>query len=243
MRWCLVEASGAILPEIGPKLAAHALDTLRERGIEVRLNTRLESATGGMMKLSDGEAFDAATLVWTTGVKAHPLVATMGFPLDERSRISVDRYLRVEGIEGAWAAGDCAAVPDLALGGTNPPTAQHALRQARRLARNLAATIDGTDLKEYRYKNKGGLVSLGRYKGVARVMGVQLRGFPAWFLHRTYHVAMIPTLNRKIRVLLDWTVALFFKRDIVQLGTLSEPRDPLAEAFGDDEPRGPDTHS
>jgi NADH dehydrogenase len=166
----------------------------------------------------------------------------MGFPLDERSRIVVDRYLRVEGVEGAWAAGDCSAVPDLDLGGTNPPTAQHALRQARRLARNLAATIRGNDLREYRYKNKGGLVSLGRYKGVARVMGIQLRGFPAWFLHRTYHVAMIPTINRKVRVLVDWTVALFFKRDIVQLGSLSEPRDSFSQAFGDPQPGEPEAH-
>jgi NADH:ubiquinone reductase (H+-translocating) len=242
MRWYLVEAACSILPEIGPKLAAHALRTLQERDIDVRLNTRLESATGGVMKLSDGEAFEAETLVWTTGVKAHPLTGTMGFPLDERSRIVVDRYMRVENIEGAWAAGDCAAVPDLDLGGVNPPTAQHALRQARRLARNLAATVRGERLKEYRYKNKGGLVSLGRYKGVARVMGIQLRGFPAWFLHRTYHVAMIPTINRKVRVLVDWTVALFFKRDIVQLGSLSEPRDPFAQAFGDPEVGGPETH-
>ena len=243
MRWCLVEAAGSILPEIGPKLAAHALRTLRKRDIDVRLNTRLDSATGGVMKLSDGETFEAETLVWTTGVKAHPLTGTLGFPLDERSRIVVDRYLRVEGIEGAWAAGDCSAVPDLDLGGTNPPTAQHALRQARRLARNLSATIRGKGLREYRYKNKGGLVSLGRYKGVARVMGIQLRGFPAWFLHRTYHVAMIPTINRKVRVLVDWTVALFFKRDIVQLGSLSEPRSSFAQAFDEPPPGEPEAHS
>jgi NADH dehydrogenase len=242
MRWYLVEAADSILPEIGTKLAAHALQTLRERDIDVRLNTRLDSATGGTMKLSDGETFEAETLVWTTGVKAHPLTATMGFPLDERSRIVVDRYMRVDNVDGAWAAGDCAAVPDLDLGGVNPPTAQHALRQARRLARNLAATVRGEQLKEYRYKNKGGLVSLGRYKGVARVMGIQLRGLPAWFLHRTYHVAMIPTINRKVRVLVDWTVALFFKRDIVQLGTLTEPRDTFAQAFGDPEHRKPDAY-
>lgn len=242
MRWYLVEAASSILPEIGPKLASHALQTLRARDIDVRLNTRLESATGGAMELSDGTTFDADTLVWTTGVKPHPLTTTMGFPVDERDRIVVDPYLRVEGVEDAWAAGDCAAVPDLDLGGTDPPTAQHALRQARRLARNLAATIQGGEMKQFRYKNKGGLVSLGRYKGVARVMGIPLRGFPAWFLHRTYHVAMIPTINRKVRVLMDWTVALFFKRDIVQLGSLSEPRDRFVEAFDEPVPGEPEAH-
>jgi NADH:ubiquinone reductase (H+-translocating) len=242
MTWFLVEATGAILPEIGPKLASMALRRLRERDIDVRLNTRLESATDGVMRLSDGTRFEAETLVWTTGVKAHPLTIKTGFPLDEKQRIVVDRFLRVQDVENAWAAGDCSAVPDLDLGGTNPPSAQHALRQARCLAKNIAASVRGDPMKEYRYKNKGGLVSLGRYKGVARVMGLRLHGFPAWFVHRTYHVLLIPTMNRKVRVLVDWTVALFFKRDIVQLGSLTEPRDPFAQAFGEPEPRSPETH-
>src|SRR5207237_3369769 len=191
---------------------------------------RLESAEGGLMRLSNGTAFEAETLVWTTGVKAHPLLGRTGLPLDERGRLVVDESLRVKGVEGAWSAGDGAAVPDLVEGGICPPTAQHALRQARRLGENLAATIRGEELQAFRYRNLGSLVSLGRYKGVARVLGVRLKGFPAWFLHRSYHLTQIPTLNRKVRVILDWTVALFFRRDVVQLGSLRNPRGQFGQA-------------
>jgi NADH dehydrogenase len=230
MRWVLVEAAPSILPEIGPGLARYALERLRRRAIEVFLDTRLESAEGGHMRLSNGERFDADTLVWTTGVRPHPMLARLGLPLDERGRVPVDDRLQVIGAEGAWAAGDCAAVPDLTTGGLSPPTAQHALRQARRLSRNLVAALRGRPLKPFRYRNLGQLVSLGRYKGVARVPGLRLRGFPAWFLHRTYHVLRIPTANRKIRVIMDWTVALFFRRDVVQLGSLQRPRDAFSAA-------------
>ncbi|MBI4260738.1 MAG: FAD-dependent oxidoreductase, partial [Actinobacteria bacterium] len=185
---------------------------------------------------SDGQAFPADTLVWTAGVRPHPLVAATGFPTDEAGRVLVDETMRVRGVDAAWAAGDCAAVPDLTRpGAVTPPTAQHALRQARRLARNLLAVMDGREPRPFRYRNKGQLVGLGRYKGVARVMGVRLRGFPAWFLHRSYHLAMMPTLNRKVRIAMDWTVGLLFPRDLAQLGSLQEPRLPLrraAEASG-----------
>jgi NADH:ubiquinone reductase (H+-translocating) len=232
MRWVLVEATDGILPEIGPRLGEYALERLRDRGVEVRLSTRLESAEGGMMKLSTGEAFEAGTLVWTTGVRAHPLAARVGLPVDERGRVVADEHLRVAGVRDAWTAGDGASVPDLVAGGTCPPTAQHALRQARVLAENVVRTIRGEELKEFRYRNLGALVSLGRYKGVARILGVRLKGFPAWFLHRSYHVSRIPTFNRKVRVIVDWTVALFFRRDVVQLGSLQRPREAFARAVG-----------
>src|SRR5439155_11893122 len=161
------------------------------------------------------------------------MLARLGLPLDDRGRVPVDDRLRVVGVEGAWASGACAAVPDLATGGLSPPTAQHALRQARRLSKNLVATLRGRPLKAFRYRNLGQLVSLGRYQGVARVPGLRLRGFPAWFLHRTYHVVRVPTLNRKVRIILDWTVALFFRRDVVQLGSLQRPRAPFIEAAGE----------
>lgn len=178
MRWVLVEAATGLLPEIGRGLGAYALERLRRRGIEVHLNTRLESAVGGRMVFSDGESFEAGTLVWMTGVRAHPLVAGLGFPVDERGRLIADEYLRVSAVEGAWTAGDCAAVPDLTTGGTCPPTAQHALRQGRHLAKNLVATLRGRDPAPFRYRNLGLLVSLGRYKGVASVLGIRVRGFP-----------------------------------------------------------------
>ena len=232
MRWVLVEAANGILPEIGEGLATYALERLRRRDIEVHLGTRLESAGDGVMRLSNGVTFEAETLVWTTGVRAHPVLATTGLPLDDRGRLKVDACLRVEGAAGAWSAGDCAAVPDLSTGGLCPPTAQHALRQAHRLGENLASAIHGRDPEPFSYSQLGSLVSLGRYKGVARVLGIRLRGFPAWFLHRTYHIAMVPTFNRKVRVVLDWTVGLFFRRDVAQLGSLQQPRAPFERAVG-----------
>lgn len=233
MRWVLVEAADAILPEIGRDLAEYAVRQLRLRDIEVHLSTRLESAEKGHMRLSNGIELDADTLVWTTGVRANPLVARLGFATDERGRLHADEYLRVRDVPDAWTGGDCAAVPDVVTGGICPPTAQYSLRQARRMAANIAATLEGGEIQPFRYRNLGTLVSLGRYKGVARVLGVRLKGFAAWFLHRSYHLARVPTFNRKIRIALDWTVALFFRRDIAQLGSLSNPRDAFAEATSD----------
>jgi NADH dehydrogenase len=195
------------------------------------------------MRLSNGDTFPAATLVWTTGVRPDPLAARSGFPVDERGRVTCDEFLRVcdadrRVVPGAWAAGDAAAVPDLATGGLSPPTAQHALRQAKRLARNLEASNRGRRLRPFKYRNRGQLVSLGRYRGVAQLPGrIRLRGFPAWWLHRSYHVAKMPTFNRKVRISLDWTVALFFPRDIVALGSLQRPRDAFLRAVAEEERR------
>jgi NADH dehydrogenase len=236
MRWVLIEAAGGILPEIGTRLGAYALERLRHRGIEVHLGTRLDSAAGGTIRLSNGESFEARTLVWTTGVRADPLTAELGFPVDDRGRLLADEYLRVRDTEGVWTGGDCAAVPDLVTGGICPPTAQHALRQAKRLARNILAEIRGKPLSPFRYRQLGSLVSMGRREGVANVLGLHLRGFPAWFAHRSYHVLRLPTLNRKVRVMSDWTLALFFRRDVVQLGSLVRPRAAIRHA--DEWPRG-----
>jgi NADH dehydrogenase len=185
------------------------------------------------VRLSDGDAFPAETLVWTAGVRPSPLAADSGFPVDERGRIQVDPALRVAGVEGAWAAGDIAAVPDEhAVRGTSPPTAQHALRQARVLADNVAATLHRGRLRRFSYENKGMLCSLGHYRGVADPLGIRIKGFPAWFLHRSYHLAYMPTWSRKARIALDWTVALLFPRDIAQLGSLEHPRDAFRRAAG-----------
>ncbi len=238
LRWVLVEASERILPELDPGLARYARRRLESRNIEVMLSTRLESAEGGLMRLTNGDEFRADTLVWTTGVKAEPLAARSGLPVDERGRLRVDEFLRVEGVADVWSGGDTAAVPDRNAGGYSPPTAQHALRQARRLAANILATFEGKRLQPFRYKNLGQLCSLGRYKGVAMVMGVKLRGFPAWFLHRSYHLVMMPTLAKKVRIAFDWTVGLFFPRDVVQLGSLQWPREPFERAAGDDATEG-----
>jgi len=197
---------------------------LRVAGIEVLTSTRLELIDDGEVLLSTGERFPADTVVWTAGVKANPIVTQLGLPVDDRGRLAADEHLRVRGVAGVWAAGDCAGVPDLVGGGVCPPTAQHAVRQARRLGANLVAHLRGEPLTAYRHKNIGAVATLGLHKGVAEVFGLRLRGWPAWFMHRTYHMSQVPTLNRKVRVVADWTLALFFRREVISLGTLHTPR-------------------
>jgi NADH dehydrogenase len=234
MRWVLVEAASKILPELGEDLADYATERLRERGIEVLLRTRLDAIDDGMVRLSDGRAFGADTVVWTAGVKPSPLAAESGFPVDEAGRVRVDASLRVDGVPDAWAAGDAAAVPDRSTGGFMPPTAQHGMRQGKRLGRNVLAVLEGRSPEPFEYRNIGGVCSLGRYKGVARIWGVRLRGFPAWFAHRSYHLYAMPTLPRKAKIAADWTIALLFPRDLAQLGSLQHPRDPFRRAAGED---------
>jgi len=142
-------------------------------------------------------------------------------------------------IPGAWSAGDCAAVPDLASsvpGALCSPSAQHAVRQAKRLADNIRATIRGTAVKDYKHKHVGSVASLGLHKGVAQVYGIKVRGFPAWFMHRTYHLSRVPSLNRKIRVVVDWTLALFLKREAVSMGELHRPREPFTDVTPHQDP-------
>jgi NADH dehydrogenase len=232
MRWTLVEAAGSILPEIDSSLAEYALERLRARGIEVLLHTLLESAEGGTLRLSGGQVFRSDTLVWTAGVKPSPLASGSGFPVDDSGRVRTDAYLRVEGVEDAWASGDAAAVPDRLAGGLMPPTAQHGMRQGKRLASNLVAVLEGRTPEPFDYRGIGAVVSLGRYKGVAVIRGIRLRGFPAWFAHRSYHLYAMPTLTRKVKIAADWTVALLFPRDLAQLGSLEHPREPFERAAG-----------
>ncbi|MBD0349189.1 MAG: FAD-dependent oxidoreductase, partial [Thermoleophilia bacterium] len=160
------------------------------------------------------------TLVWTAGVRAHPLLAGWGLPLDERGQVIVEETLRVDGHANVWALGDCARVPNRATPGRfDPPTSQHALRQARRLVKNLTG-----EPRPYRYRTLGQVATLGRHKGIAEVLGLRLRGFPGWFVTRTYHLYQLPLVSRRLRVVVDWTVALFFRRDIAELGMLGHRR-------------------
>jgi NADH dehydrogenase len=219
-RWVLVDAAPKILPEIPTRLGDYAAHQLEKRGIEIHVSTTLESIDAEAALLSDGTRIPTATLVWTAGVRANPLLAQLGLPLDERHRIKVDETLRVEGHESIWALGDCAGVPNLATPGqADPPTSQHALRQARRLAKNLTG-----EPQPYRYRSLGQVATLGRYKGIADVLGLRLTGFLGWFVTRTYHLYQLPLLSRKLRVVTDWTVSLLFRRDIAELGMLGHPR-------------------
>ncbi len=218
-RWVLVDAAPKILPEIPPRLGEYAARELSRRGVEIHVSTTLASFDGEEAVLSNGERIPAHTLVWTAGVKAHPLVSQFGMTLDDRGRVRVDEFLRVEGHERVWALGDCAAVPNLATPEhVDPPTSQHALRQARRLAKNLTG-----EPEPYRYAMLGQVATLGRYKGIADVMGIPVRGFPGWFVTRSYHLYQLPLLSRKLRVVVDWTTSLFFRRDIAELSGLSDP--------------------
>jgi NADH:ubiquinone reductase (H+-translocating) len=219
-RWVLVDAAPKILPEIPSRLGEYAARQLTKRGIEIHVGTTLESVDAQAAVLSDGTRIPTATLVWTAGVRANPLLAELGLPLDERHRVRVDATLRVEGLEDVWALGDCAGVPNAATPGvTDPPTSQHALRQARRLAKNLTG-----EPQPYRYRSLGQVATLGRYKGIAAVFNLRLTGFLGWFVTRTYHLYQLPLLSRKLRVVTDWTVSLLFRRDIAELGMLGHPR-------------------
>ena len=230
MRWVLVEASDRILPEVSRDMGEYTVKELERRNIEVRLSTRLKSADEHHIVLSDGEEFDADTLVWTAGVKPNPMVNDTDLPVDEKGRLKGTTLLTIEGLDDAWTAGDNAAIPDLTKPGEFcGPSAQHAVRQAKRLGDNIADVLHGGTATPYKHAYAGSVASLGLHKGVAQVylggVGLKLRGWPAWFMHRTYHVSRVPTFNRKVRVIADWTLALFFPREIVSLGALQNPRE------------------
>ncbi|MYT30888.1 FAD-dependent oxidoreductase [Streptomyces sp. SID8354] len=241
MKWMLVEATGRILPEVGPDMGRYTVRELRARNIDVRLETRLESCEKRVVRLSDGSRFPTRTVVWTAGVKPHPLVAASGLPLTDRGRLKCTAALQVDGVAHAWSAGDAAAVPDLtapppatpdAPRATCAPNAQHAVRQARVLAENLTAALRGGELRNYEHAYVGSVASLGLHKGVAHVYGRKLKGYPAWFMHRAYHLSRVPTFNRKARILAEWTLAGLFKREIVSLGSLENPRAEFELAAG-----------
>jgi NADH dehydrogenase len=224
MRWVLIEAADRVLPEIDRSLATYAVKELRGRGIDVRLETTLEEVTASSARISSGETLPARTVVWTAGVVPNPGLKKLRVPLDERGKVKVDSFLRVEGMENVWALGDCAAVPDPA-GGVCPPTAQHAVRQARVAATNVASAVGiGVDSPvEFEYQGKASFVNLGRYKAVGRIGNRRFHGFPAWWMARSYHMSQIPGLSRKIRAVIDWTASLPFRRDLSELGSIGRP--------------------
>ena len=213
-RWVLVDAAPKILPEIPRRLGEYAARRLAKRGIEIHVGTTLESYDGVEVALRR----TACPRERSSGRPACARTrssAELGLPLDERGRVVVDETLRVEGTDDVWALGDCAAIPNTKTpGSVDPPTCQHALRQARRLAKNLAG-----DPRPYGYRMLGQVATLGRFKGIAELPGCTV-GFPGWFVTRTYHLYQLPLLTRKLRVVVDWTVALFFRRDIVELSML-----------------------
>jgi NADH dehydrogenase len=217
-RWVLVDAAPRILPDIPPPLGDYAAAQLRKRGIEIHVETTLESIAADEAVLGNGTRIPTNMLVWTAGVAPNPALREWSLPLDEKGRVEVDEFLRVRGHEHVWALGDNALVPNTRSDRPDPPTCQHALRQARRLARNLTGPPE-----PYGYRMLGQVATLGRHKGIAEVLGLRLHGFLGWWVTRSYHLYQLPLAQRKARVVVDWTVALFFRRDIAELGQLGHP--------------------
>ncbi|WP_354642082.1 NAD(P)/FAD-dependent oxidoreductase [Kitasatospora camelliae] len=235
MRFVVVEAANRILPEMGPDLGLWTKEKLEERNIEIYIETSMESCVDQHVVLKNGLEMDASTIVWTAGVKPNPVLSRFGLPLGPRGHVDTAATLQVQGFDYVWAAGDNAQVPDLAAGegAWCPPNAQHAVRQAAVLGDNVLAGMRGFPQTEYKHKNLGAVAGLGLHKGVAILFGkVKLKGRLAWWFHRGYHGAMVPTMNRKIRVFTDWTLAMFLKRETVGLAEMEKPFEAFQDAAG-----------
>lgn len=222
VRVVLVHPGKVILPELSEKLGRYAQEKLAERGVEIHSECKVKSFTGDMVELSDGTKIRTRTLVWTAGTSPNPLLAALACA-KERGKLKVDVNLELEGHPGIWALGDCALVPDPKSGGFHPPTAQHACRQGKIVAHNIAAAIHGRKKKAFTFASLGQLASLGRRSGVANVLGLQFSGFLAWWLWRTIYLSKLPRFERKFRVALDWTINLVFSKEIVQTPTSRGP--------------------
>jgi len=222
LRVVLVHPGPVILPELGEELGYYAQRKLAERGVEIRVNTRVAGFDGKEVTLSDGVKITTNTLLWTAGTSPNPLLDSL--PCEKnRGRLLASEYLEVKGWPGVWALGDCALVPDPTTGKYHPPTAQHALREGRLVARNIAAEIRGGMKKPFVFSTIGQLASIGRRTGVARVLGMNFSGFVAWWLWRTIHLSKLPRFEKKVRVALDWTLDLLFSKDLVKFLTLRAP--------------------
>ncbi len=228
IRMILIHSGDRILPEVSPSLSAYALRKLRSRGVEVLLGTRVKGCTTSAIYHSDGRQIDARTFVWAAGTAPSPVLDLVDVPRAKNGRVEVDATMAVKGRPGIWAVGDSAAIPDLVTGGSCPPTAQYALRQGRRLADNIAGAIRGEAPRPFRFKALGLLAGLGRRCAVAEIMGMRFSGFIAWWLWRTIYLLKLPGFERKLRVAIDWTLDLFFPRDIVYLRPLHAARGPSA---------------
>jgi NADH dehydrogenase len=214
IRVVLVDPGDFVLPELGEELGRYAGRKLAERGIEIRPKTKIKAVTSNGVSLSDGTHIITRTLVWTAGTSPHPLLEQLPLP-KERQRLKVNGAMAVEGYPGIWALGDCATIPN-EHGGFQPPTAQHASREGKVLARNIVANSRGKDLIPFRFNTLGLLASIGRRTGVARILGVNFSGFVAWWLWRTIYLLKLPRLEKKLRVALDWTLDVVFSKDFVQ---------------------------
>jgi NADH dehydrogenase len=216
VRVTLLHRGERVLPELPAALGEFARDKMRQRGIDIRLKSEAQAVTEWGVRLKGGGEVPAATVVCTIGTTANPLIANSGLPM-ERGRLKTGPDFRVEGQGNVWALGDCAAVPNAYDGQPSPPTAQFAVRQAKALARNLAAALSGRPAEPFRFKPLGAFASIGSHRAVGQVFGLRFSGLPAWFLWRGIYLSKMPTLARKVQIAFDWLWQIFFPRDIVQL--------------------------
>jgi NADH dehydrogenase len=223
LRLVLVHAGAHILPELGEDLGVYAAAKLTERGVEIRTGVRVAAVDTDSVTFSDGTRVPCRLLVWTAGTSPHPLLQALPCTL-EHGRVVVEGTLAVPGWPGVWALGDCAVVPDTRTGKPHPPTAQHALREARTAAANICAAMEGRPYAPFAFRTIGQLAAIGRRTGVARIFGVKFSGFLAWWLWRTIYLSKLPRFEKKVRVALDWTLDLLFPKDFVQFLTFREHR-------------------
>ncbi|MCG2624029.1 FAD-dependent oxidoreductase [Arthrobacter sp. I2-34] len=238
LRWVLIEALDRVAPEIGPGLSKWTLEQLRRRGVDVRLNTTMKSCVDGQVVLSTGEMFPAGTIVWTAGVKPNPVLAATNVPRGPKGHVSANARLQVvedDGtvVDGAWAAGDNAQVPDL-TSRKQPawysPNAQNAVRQARLLADNIVAALQQRGPAEYRHTSLGAVASFGVGRGAAVVKGIELKGRLGWIVDRLYHGAALPTMNRKWKVFTSWASGAFAAREVTSVSSIQDPREAFLQA-------------
>jgi len=225
LRVMLVHSGPAILPELGESLGRYTEKVLTGRGVEIRLNTRVKSVTEGKVFLADGVSIPSHTLVWTAGTVPSPIISSLPCG-KERGRLLVNQFLRVPDWPDVWAVGDCAFVPDIRNPGqSHPPTAQHAIREGKVVAQNIAAALLGRPLRSFSFRTLGLLASIGRRTGVARICGFNFSGFFAWWMWRTIYLSKLPGLDKKVRVAFDWTLDLLFPKDVCAVYDLDQRRD------------------
>jgi NADH dehydrogenase FAD-containing subunit len=223
----IIQSGNRLLPEMSEELAGFAMQKLIQRGVEVILNTRVIGATANSVKLNDGRTISTNTIIWSGGVASNPITEELPCEHDKKSgRIVVDKFLEVQGYPGVFAIGDCAFIIDPSTGYPYPPTAQHAIREGTAVANNIISMIEGKtrNKKIFDYKTKGMMATIGKRNGVGAIVGIEVQGFIAWWIWRTYYLANLPTLQKKIRVMADWTLDVFFKRDVTMLRSFVEEK-------------------
>jgi NADH dehydrogenase len=229
IRTILIQSGNRLLPEMSEELAEFALQKLRNSGVEVILNTRVVGATANSVKLGNGNIIPTKTIVWSSGVSPNSLITNLPCEHDKSGRIVVDKYLEIPQFKGVYALGDCAYITDPYTGKSCPPTAQHAIREGAVVAKNIIAAIeDGKrldDREAFDYKTKGMMASIGKRTGIGNLLGIEVQGFLAWWIWRNYYLVNLPTLQKKIRVMSDWMLDIFFKRDVTMLKTFVEEKE------------------